>query len=341
MESAYRKERLDRGIKVRSDDIFAIASLRDLAYLLLPRVLLVVSLLILPLLEGVIGRSWVNVFLLASMFGLLAISWDFLSSVGLVSLGHSLFFGVGAYVTGGLNSYFEWSPLITIPIAVLAGSFLCTAFLYPILSLRGIYFSLITLALPLMFMRVIEATKILGGTNGLSQLGKLPDRPLSLYIIVVGLLVCLFVYRRLLDSDYGLVLRAIKDNDQSVMAAGINVHWYKAQAVFLAALPATFAGAFITHHYRIVGMPSLSLEYSILPLSSAIVGGEGGLIGSLVGAFILVPVSELLRFSGTLRVVIYSLILVVFTVGLPEGVFHFLRRKYHQFERLVPVERQP
>jgi len=60
-------------------------------------------------------------------------------------------------------------------------------------------------------------------------------------------------------------------------------------------------------------------------------------MGALVGAFILVPLSELLRAYGTLRIVIYSLILVIFTVGLPEGVFHFLRRKYYQFERLVPV----
>jgi branched-chain amino acid transport system permease protein len=338
MEAAYRKERLDRGIKVRSDDIFAIASLRDLAYLLLPRFLLIGGLLTLPLLEGLIGAYWVTVFLFVTMFALLAISWDFLSSVGLVSLGHSLFFGLGAYVSGALSSYLGWSPLFTIPIAMLVGSLLSTLILYPILSLRGIYFSLITLALPLMFMRVIEATKILGGTNGLSQLGELPELPLSLYIIIVVLLVFLFAYRRLIDSDYGLVLQAIKDNDQSVMAAGINVHWYKAQAVFLAALPATFAGAFITHHFRIVGMPSLSLEYSILPLSSAVVGGEGGLVGALVGALILVPLSELLRDFGTLRVVIYSLILVVFTVGLPEGIFHFIRRKYHQFERLVPVE---
>lgn len=338
MDAAYRKERIDRGIKARSDDIFAIASLRDLAYLLLPRILLVAGLLSLPLLKWLIGPYWVSVFLTVSMFALLAISWDFLSSVGLLSLGHSLFFGIGAYLSGALNAYLGWSPLLTIPIAMLVGSILSALLLYPILSLRGIYFSLITLALPLMFMRVIEATKILGGTNGLSQLDGLPSMPLKLYMIIVVLLIFLFAFRRLIDSDYGLVLRAIKDNDQSVMAAGINVHWLKAQAVFLAALPATFAGAFITHHYKIVGMPSLSLEYSVLPLSSAIVGGEGGLMGALVGALILVPMSELLREFGTLRVVIYSLALMVFTVGLPEGIFHFVRRKYHQFERLVPVE---
>ncbi len=308
--------------------------------MLLPRLLLVGGLLSLPLLEGVIGSYWVTVFLFVCMFALLAVSWDFLSSVGLVSLGHSLFFGIGAYASGALNSYLGLPPLISIPAATLVGSILSSLLLYPILSLRGIYFSLITLALPLMAMRVIEATKILGGTDGLSQLGDLPDLPLSLYIIIVALLVCVFTYRRVLDSDYGLVLRAIKDNDQSVIASGINVHWFKAQAVFLAALPATFAGAFITHHYRVAAMSSLSLEYSILPLSSAVVGGEGGLMGALVGALILVPISEFLRASGTLRIVIYSLILVVFTVGLPEGIFHFLRRKYHQFERLVPVEHE-
>lgn len=339
MGASYRKERLDRGIKVRTDDIFAIASLRDLAYLLLPRLLLVGGFLILPLLGGIIGAYWVNVFLIAAVVALMAISWDFLSSAGLVSLGHSMFFGVGAYLAGALNHYWGMPPLLSIPAAILIGSVLCTILLYPILSLRGIYFSLITLVLPQLFMRVIEATKILGGTDGLSSLDPLPGRFVSLYIILAILLICLFAYRRLIDSDYGLVLQAIKDNDRAVMAGGINIYWRKAQAVFLAALPATFAGAFMAHHYRIAGMPSFSLEYSVLPLSSAIVGGQGGLMGAVVGAFILVPLSEILRDFGTLRVVLYSLMLVIFTVGLPEGVFHFMRRKYHQFERRVTVER--
>jgi branched-chain amino acid transport system permease protein len=57
----------------------------------------------------------------------------------------------------------------------------------------------------------------------------------------------------------------------------------------------------------------------------------------VLGAFILVPVSEALRAFGTLRVVIYCAVLVIFVVGLPEGIFHYLQRKYHQFERMVEV----
>ena len=334
----YRKERLDRGIKARSDDIFALASIKDLAYLTLPRLLLIGGLLIVPLLGGLIGEYWLKVILITSVIALLAMSWDLLSSVGLVSLGHSLFFGIGGYIAGSLSYYFGWTPLLSIPVATIAGSLLATILLYPILRLRGIYFALITLALPLLMMRVIEATKILGGTEGLSSLAPLPGMPLVLYLIVIAVLVCLFGFRRLIDSDYGLVLQAIKDNDRAVMAGGINIFRVRAQAVFIAALPATFAGAYLTHYYRIVGMPAFSLEYSILPLASAIVGGQGSFVGALMGAFILVPASEFLRASGTLRVVIYSIMLILFTVGLPEGVFHYLKRKYHQFERLVPVE---
>jgi branched-chain amino acid transport system permease protein len=88
-----------------------------------------------------------------------------------------------------------------------------------------------------------------------------------------------------------------------------------------------------------VGMPVFALDYSILPIAAAVVGGPGTLAGATLGAFLLVPLSELLRGIGGLRIVIYGLLLVVFIVGLPEGIFHFIKRKYHQFERWVEVEK--
>jgi branched-chain amino acid transport system permease protein len=194
------------------------------------------------------------------------------------------------------------------------------------------------MTLPLLFMRVIEATKILGGTDGLSGLDPLPDITVALYAAIAVLLLTLFGFRRLMNDDYGLVLKGIRDSDRSVMAAGINIYWYKAQAVFIAGLPATFAGALMTHQHQFVGMPAFATDYSILPLTGAIIGGVGTFAGALLGAFIIVPLSEILRDFGTLRVVIYSIILVVFVVGVPEGIFHYLQRKYHQFERRVSLE---
>lgn len=334
----YRRERVDRGIKVRSDDIFAIASARDLAYLLAPRVLAAAALLVFPLLGASVSGYWQTVVLNTLVIALLALSWDLLASAGLVSLGQSLFFGVGGYLAGYLDSRLGAGPALGIPAATVGGALLSTALLFPLLRLRGIYFGMITFALPLLLMRVIETTGLLGGTEGLSGLTPMPGRTLELYLVTAATLVTVFAFRRLGASDYGLVFHAIRDNDRAVMAAGFSIQWYRAQAVFLAALPATFAGAFVTHHYQFVGMPAFALEYSTLPLTSAVVGGAGSFLGALVGSFILSPLSEVMREFGSLRVVVYSLMLLVFTVGLPEGVFRFAARKYGQFERLVPVE---
>jgi len=109
IDATYRKKRLDRGIKVRSDSVFAISSYREILYLVLPRVVPVITLLVLPL---ILKGYWGKVLVFACMYGLLALSWDFLASCGLFSLGQSLFFGFGAYVAGTLSYYLHWPPVI-------------------------------------------------------------------------------------------------------------------------------------------------------------------------------------------------------------------------------------
>lgn len=338
MAVSYRKERIDRGIKARCEDIFAIASFGDIAYLVAPRALLVLLILVFPLLKDVVGMYWEKVFVITCVMSLLALSWDLLASVGLISLGQALFFGVGAYIAGFLSSALKWPPILTIPVATIAGAALCAILLLPVLRVRGVYFAIVTLTVPLLLLRVIEATKILGGTEGLSALAPIPNLWIQLYVPAVALLLCLFGFRRLINQDYGLVLQGIRDNDRAVMSGAINVSKFKTQAVFLAGLPAAFAGAFMTHFYQYVGMPAFSMDFSILPLTCAVLGGVGSFVGPVVGALILVPLSEFLRAFGTLRVVFYSAILILCVVGLPEGIFHYLERKYHQFERLAKMD---
>jgi branched-chain amino acid transport system permease protein len=331
-----RKERIDRGIKVRAGDIFALCSWKEMLYLSAPRLLPIVGLFILSVTLGV---YWQRVLLSVAVFGMLAMSWDFLGQSGMVSLGQALFFGIGAYLSGIMNHYWNWPPVLTILVATLAGGLLSTLLLIPVLRLRGIYFAMVTLILPLMLVRVIEATKIFGGTEGISGLGALPSTWAELYIILGALVAVLFGLRRLMGSDFGLVLKGINDNDQSVLNAGINIYWCKTQTLFVASAIGAFAGAFVTHVYMFVGMPVFALDYSILPIACTVVGGAGSFAGSMLGAFILVPLSEILRGFGGLRMVFYGLFLVVFIVALPEGIFDYVRRKYQQFERWVEVDR--
>jgi branched-chain amino acid transport system permease protein len=87
-----------------------------------------------------------------------------------------------------------------------------------------------------------------------------------------------------------------------------------------------------------VGMPVFALDYSILPIAAAVVGGGGTMAGAALGAVILVPLSEALRGIGGLRIVMYGLFLVVFIVAIPEGLFDYIQRKYHQMERWVEID---
>ena len=329
---ARRLERIDRPIKVLTEDIYALSSLKTMLYVAAPRLLPTLVVLLIPVLAP--GDYFQRVATLAAIYGLLALSWDFIAlSTGLVSLGQALFFGVGAYLAGLLNLQLGLHPLLTLLLATIIGATICTALLAPCLPLRGIYFAMTTLVYPLLMARTIEATAIVGGTDGLVGVASFPGVWSERYLILIFLLGATFLLRRLMTTDFGLVLRSISDNDQAVRASGINLTYYKLIAVWIGAALGSFAGAYFTHLYMFVGLSAFSLDLSILPIACAVVGGLGTLAGPVLGAFILVPLAEMLRDLGTLRIVAYSLLLVALVLFKPEGILSYLKQR---FSRTTP-----
>jgi branched-chain amino acid transport system permease protein len=269
---------------------------------------------------------------------MLALSFDFLAHhVGLVSLGGAFFIGTGGYIAALLNTSFGLPPVLTIPIATIAGAIFCTLLLLPCLPLRGVYFAIVTLMYPLLLARVIEALDIFGGTDGILGVESFANRWMEQYFIIAMVLLFLFGSRRLVTQDLGLVLRAVKDNDQAVRASGMSVTYYKTIAVFIASAMGCLGGAYLVHLYMWAGLSMLALDFSILPIAATVIGGSGTLVGPVLGAFILVPISELLRAFGTLRIVFYAMILLGFIIFRSEGIMVYGQRKYHQFEKWVKV----
>ncbi len=332
-----RKERIDRGLKVRTEGIYAISSFEEIAYLVGPRLLLIAGVLLLPLILD-LAPYWKRVVNIMCVYAILALAFDFLANyMGLVCLGGALFIGVGGYLTAIFNVYLSIPFYLSIPLATICGACICTIIILPCLPLRGVYFAIVTLMYPILFSRIIEAFNVMGGTNGISGVDGLPNEYVEEYAIIIAMLGALFAMRRLVNQDVGLVFRGVKDNDQSVRASGINITYIKSIGVFIASLMGCFAGAYLAHLYMWAGLSLFALDFSIIPIAAVVIGGGGTLVGALIGCFILVPLSEFLRFFGTLRVVIYCAALTGFIVFKSEGIMVYLQRKYHQFERWVKV----
>jgi branched-chain amino acid transport system permease protein len=332
-----RRERVDRGIKVRSESIHVLSSPREILYAVAPRAVLIVGLLALPAVLSA-WPYWSRVAVSALLVGLLAISFDLLANhAGLVCLGGAFFYGVGGYAAAIASTRIGLPIAVSIPVASVLGAAFCTLLLRPCLALRGIYFAVVTLMFPLLMVRLIEAANVLGGTEGLRGVEGFSSPFLEQYGLVGLVLVALFGLRRYVSEDAGIVLRAVRDDDQAVRAAGIGVEWVRMRALFLASLLGCAAGAFYTHSYGTVGISAFALDLSIVPIAATVIGGAGTLTGPLLGSLLLVPLGELLRDFGSLRIAVFALFLTAVVVLRSEGILPFATRKYQQFERWVDV----
>ena len=246
-----RKERIDRGIKVRTEGIYSLMSWRELSYLSAPRLVLIFGMLMLPLVMP--GMYWQRVITITCIYALLALSFDFLAHfVGLVCLGGAFFVGTGGYIAAILNTSFGLPPLLTIPLATVIGAGVCTLLLLPCLPLRGVYFAIVSLMYPLFAARVIEAFDILGGTDGILGIDGFSNSWIEQYFVIGATLLFLFGTRRLVNMDIGLVFRGVKDNDQAIKASGMDITRIKAMAVFIASAMGCLSGALLVDRKSVV-----------------------------------------------------------------------------------------
>ncbi len=296
--------------------------------------LALLSLLVLvPALSG--SAFLIHIFVTICVFAALSTAWNIVGGyAGQLSLGHMMFYGIGAYTTSLLVTHFGLTPWIGMWIGAVLAALVGAAVGYPCFRLRGPFFSLSTIA----FLEVIRLLSIhfvglTGGSAGLIVPLKLgwawmvfSEKVNYLYIAFSLLLLCLGVSLAIRQSRLGFYLTAVREREDAALAAGINNSQVKLTAVVVSAMLTALIGAFHAMYLTFLEPATMfSLGTSIEVAMFSLIGGLGTVAGPLLGTVLVVPLAELARgwlgaSASGLHGVVYGTVLVLITLTLPAGL---------------------
>jgi len=272
-------------------------------------------------------------------YSFLCLAWNIIAGFGgQLSLGHPVFYGIGAYTTAKL--FIEWnvSPwcgmvvgMILAGLAGLAIGSLCFRY-----NLKGIFFALVTLAFAEICRIVVMEVQALGGPKGLLipliggnsiPMAQFSDKK-GYFFWMLGLTVIAVVITiKIKKSRFGYYLLALKDDEEAARALGINTNRCKIYATVLSAGLTALGGSFYGQ-YTLVVHPehAFGVGVTIEIIVRSIIGGMGTIAGPIVGSFIMEPVSEITRafFGGIqgLNLLIRSIFMGAVIIFMPRGLVH-------------------
>ena len=290
----------------------------------------VVALIAIAIIFPLIGSAaTVTVMALAGLYAIVAIGLNLLVGyTGKISFGHNAFMAIGAYTSGILTVRYGWSPLSAL-IAAAAGTGL-VAFIIgaPILRVRGHYLAMITLAFSQIVILVgTRWTEVTGGLTGIPGVpdfaiaGFTFDTKLKMYYLIWCVAIVLFLLSfRIVDSRFGRALRALGAHETAAGALGVDVVRCRIRIFVLSAVYAALAGSLYAHLLNYVNGTFFDLSVMIQLMAILVVGGIGTLWGPVVGAVLLIWVSQNLGNYAEYSQLIFGLLYGGALLFLPGGV---------------------
>jgi len=252
-----------------------------------------------------------------------AASWDFMSGLtGRENFGHALFIGSGAYTAGFLNTSFGLNPWWSLPSSAIVAVLFSLVIGIPTLRLRGPYFALAMLSgATVMQSLTIIFSEVTGGQDGLNGIFPILDSEKAYYYLTLAIAIAtVVVLKSIALSPWGTILRAIRGDEATCQAAGINVNFYKITALMISAAFAGLGGALYAHALLQVGPDLFAVVLSINTIILVYIGGMGTIYGPAGAALIFSLLIEKLRFLSEYRLWVYTLILMVILFFLPKGL---------------------
>lgn len=293
------------------------------------------------------NRFYLNILILILLFATISSAWNILGGyAGQLSLGHVIFFGVGAYTSSLLYLKAGVSPWIGMFVAVLVAILAGVLIGYPTFRLKGTYFTLATIAFAEVLRHVTLFWRDLtNGSMGINipfepGIENLIFREYSSYywIALVLFLITLGIMYWIEHTKIGFYLKAIREDQDSAQTLGINTTKYKMFAMMISAGLTGIAGVLYAQYMLYFEPESVfNLNLSIEIALIAIVGGIGTIYGPLLGAAIIIPLNEILRSSfpglNGMNYLIYGVMLILIVSFMPNGLLPILKRFVSRFSR--------
>lgn len=268
---------------------------------------------------------YIEVIKLATIYAIFVMSWDILSGyTHEINFGFAFFIGGAGYLSGILNSFFSFSPYLAVPLAAFAAGVSGIFIGYLTLRLKGPYFSMATLAFAsVLFKLSFIFYRVTGGEEGISGLGVFTDSPTGDFFVAWGIMVAVyFILSLYARSKHGIILKAIRADEDGTQSAGINTAYYKIEAFALSGFMAGIGGGVFAHSQMHIGPTMLSGHISIIIVLLAMIGGMGSIVGPLLAAIGLSILNESLRVVEEYRIVIYMGILILLIYLAPDGLLN-------------------
>jgi ABC-type branched-subunit amino acid transport system ATPase component/ABC-type branched-subunit amino acid transport system permease subunit len=277
-----------------------------------------------------------TVLLLAFLLALQAVSWNIISGyTGYISLGHSVFLGLGGYTAAIVAVHTGISPLLLAPLGAVAVTVIAVLVGWVVLRRRSHAFVIITIALLLTTQAVFTNWKSLtGGSDGIT-LG-LPGwsndiQALPFYYMFLAILIATVVFSaQIRRRKFGTGLVAIREDEGKAAAIGVNTGRYKILAFGCSAFFIGLAGGIYAYYQTFLNPPGMfSILSSVMIVLAVLVGGRGTLYGPVVGAFVLQFASEAATVYGggsDSRVLLFGVVLVLVVLFMPAGLLPTVHR---------------
>ena len=288
--------------------------------------------------------------ILILMYALMAQSWNVVAGFsGQISLGHAIFFGIGAYSSTVLFAKYGVTPWAGLLVGMVIATLAAIAIGVPTLRLRGHYFAIATLLIGSSVQIVFQRWDWVGAASGLYvpinrtspwfylqfHTSKVPYYYLALAAAAAGY----FVVWRLRRSRIGFRLQALRDEPDAAASLGIAIARHKVMAFMISGAMMSVADTLYGQYVLVLDPERLfSAEISIIVLLMTVLGGSGTLWGPALGAAILVPLSEYSRiwFGGTgrtLDLIIYGILIMLVCMWRPSGILSLLEERIRRRTR--------